>query len=451
MAGWERARRVVLAAIILSIAACDPGMPVSRVPLSDTYHMDPGAVLAPLRFDRISFNLRRGDRIGAYRDGLDCAYSVGDGDGIWWNSGRLISQDIEWSDLFFEQLQASGYTVLGDPDSLFPEADRRRAAYRVRAAVEEVRVNLCEVVDILTRVHLGAQYGKASVRVYWQVYSPTLRKVVLESRSQGYDDVDRPLPNAVETLLAEAFSQAAANFAADPALIDLVHRPRPTREDVLRAKVGPHRWLPYLPAFDTPFADHAEDIRYSVVSLDNGEGHGSGVFIAPHLILTNQHVVEGTHLVRVRLVTGRETIGDVIAYHDQRDVALVQVEPAGYRPLPLRLTPVRVGEDVYAIGNPLSLGLRSTVSKGVISRFSQNDAGLPDIQADVDIHGGNSGGPLLDDRGNVIGLAYAGYRAAADSPTGVGLNFFVPIAGALDALDLRVRDPNDTRVAEDAE
>ncbi len=433
------------------LAACDPGLRVDPVPLNDARPMDPDAVLAPLRFDRVTFSLRRGTRVGSYRDGIDCAASGDLSGGLWWNQGRLMSDDIEWSDLFFEQLSVSGYAVIGDPKTLFPEAERKQAAYLVRAAVEDVRMNLCEVVDVLTRSRLGVQYGKASVRVYWQVYSPILRQVVLETRSAGFHELSRPIPEAPLTLLSEAFAQAAANLAADPALVALVHQPRPRREDLVRARLGEHRWLPSVPLFDTPFADHAETLRRSVVTLDSGTGHGSGFFIAPHLILTNHHVVAGTNVVRVRLVTGRQTIGDVTAYDEARDVALVQVEPAGYRPLPLRLEPVRVGDDVYAIGSPLTERLRGTVTKGVVSRFTQNDRGLPDLQADVDIHGGGSGGPLMDDRGNVVGLGYAGYQPDGSGGTGVGLNLFVPIAGALDSLGLRIRHPNDTRVSDEAE
>lgn len=450
MARWGWRLSAVVAAALLA-TACDPGMRVDPVPVEQIRPMDPEAVLAPLRFDRISFNLRRGQRIGAYRDGLDCAAPVGEGGGLWWERGRVISEDVEWSDLFFEEMSASGYAVIGDPEALFPEADRRRAAYQVRAAVEEVRMNLCNVVDILTRGQQGVQYGKASLRVYWQVYSPLLRKVMVEGRSAGYVAITEPLPDAPLTLMAEAFAQAVANFAANPQVVALVHKPRPTRDDVLRIRVAPHRWIAYVPPFDTPFPRQAEEIRRSVVTLDTGEGHGSGFFIAPHLILTNHHVVDGSPSVRVRLVTGRQTIGDVVAFHDRRDVALVQVEPAGYRPLPLDGRPPRIGQDVYAVGSPKTPRLRGTVTKGVISRFTQTETGLPAIQADVDIHGGNSGGPLLDSRGNVLGLSYAGYGDGTGTGTGIGLNLFIPIAGALEALELTVRHPNDTRVAEEAE
>lgn len=427
-------------------AACDPGMRVEPVPFQDAPAMDPGVVLAPLQFDQIRFNLRRGQKLASYRDGLDCAVSVGESDGLWWDRGRLMSADIEWSDLFFEEMSASGYTVLGDPQALFPEADRRRAVYRVRAAVEEVRMNLCNVVDVLSRTPLGVQYGKASMRVYWQVYSPILRRVMVEGRSAGYYALTEPLPEAPRTLMAEAFAQAVANFAAHPDLAALVHRPRPTRADVLRHRAGSERWLPYVAPHDVPFTERAEAIRHSVVTLENGEGHGSGFFVAPNLVLTNHHVVEGTQVVRLRLVTGRQVIGDVVAFDEQRDVALLQVEPAGYQPLPISGGPLRVGQDVYAIGSPKLHRLRGTVTKGVVSRFTQNRYGLPDIQADVDIHGGNSGGPLLDMQGNVVGISYAGY--GDEKGTGMGLNLFIPIEGALQALNLHVRHPNDTRMAD---
>ena len=173
-------------------------------------------------------------------------------------------------------------------------------------------------------------------------------------------------------------------------------------------KVGKSLWIPFQNLSRNPIDTHIRDIRRSVVTVDAGDHHGSGFFISPTLVMTNHHVIEGIKLVHIVLNTGVSFLGDVIRYDEKRDVALVRVEPMGHQSLPLRVQPTRITETVYAIGTPAHQSLRGTVSRGIISRFGANKYGLPTLQADVDIHGGSSGGPLLDRFGNVIGIGFSG-------------------------------------------
>lgn len=155
--------------------------------------------------------------------------------------------------------------------------------------------------------------------------------------------------------------------------------------------------------------------------------------------MTNFHVIEGREFVRIKLLTGRKIIGEVFRKHQNRDVALVKVENSGFRPIPIRTQPLQITEEVYAIGSPLDPKLAGTVSKGVVSKFIANRYGLEDIQADVDIHGGSSGGVLLDEKGNVVGVSYAGLGGGADKMS-VGLNLFIPVMDALRLLNVKFKD-----------
>src|SRR5262249_33171478 len=150
------------------------------------------------------------------------------------------------------------------------------------------------------------------------------------------------------------------------------------------------------------------------------DGHGSGFFIndAGHL-LTNEHVVNGADHVKVILESGQQLEGTVIAADPRRDVALVKVAPPGPRGLPLRATRPEVGAEVYAVGSPIPEELGGTVSKGFVSAYRSFD-GLEYIQSDVTTVEGSSGGPFLDERGNVIGLTVRGFTEA-DAPAGINL------------------------------
>jgi len=106
------------------------------------------------------------------------------------------------------------------------------------------------------------------------------------------------------------------------------------------------------------------------VTIDSGLSHGSGFFISPTLIMTNFHVVQNSKFIRINLLTGRKILGDVIRRHPKRDVAIIQVEEAGHLPIPVRETPLKVTEEVYAIGSPLDKKLSGTVTRGIVSKFT---------------------------------------------------------------------------------
>ena len=93
-----------------------------------------------------------------------------------------------------------------------------------------------------------------------------------------------------------------------------------------------------------------------------------------------------------------------------------------------------VTDEVFAIGSPLDEELQGTVSSGIVSSFREIE-GEKYIQSDVTVHGGNSGGPLLNGDLKVIGLSVRGMQLMSTG-TGVGLNFFIPIQDGFDALNI---------------
>jgi serine protease Do len=155
---------------------------------------------------------------------------------------------------------------------------------------------------------------------------------------------------------------------------------------------------------------------------------GTGVLVAPGgLVLTNNHVIEGARVIMVRLADEREIEARVIGRDARTDLALLQLRADG--PFPTaRLGDsdgVRVGEWVFAIGNPF--GLEHTVTAGIVSAKGRViGAGPYDdfIQTDAAINPGNSGGPLLNARGEVIGINSAIFSESGGS---VGIGFAIPI------------------------
>ena len=162
------------------------------------------------------------------------------------------------------------------------------------------------------------------------------------------------------------------------------------------------------------------------------EGAGSGFVIdtSGH-ILTNYHVVQGAETIEVILGDQSHYKAKYIGADTRNDIALIQIDPRGHKLVPLKLGDSRnllVGQRVLAIGNPF--GFESTLTTGVVSSLGRTvqtgDNTFIDeaIQTDASINRGNSGGPLLDSHGEVIGVNSAFYSPSG-TPSGIG--FAIPI------------------------
>jgi len=154
-------------------------------------------------------------------------------------------------------------------------------------------------------------------------------------------------------------------------------------------------------------------------------GQGSGVVIDSRgYILTNNHVVAGSQQLQVHLNDGREVTGRLVGADPRFDIALVQVQVPGLKPVRLGdSTKIRVGQWAIAIGSPF--GLEKTMTVGIISATGRRGLGRGTygdfIQTDASINPGNSGGPLLDINGQVVGIN------SMISAQGQGIGFAIPI------------------------
>jgi S1-C subfamily serine protease len=193
-----------------------------------------------------------------------------------------------------------------------------------------------------------------------------------------------------------------------------------------------------LDAYSRVVVQVSETLRPAVVNLRAGSGRrggsGSGVLFAPDgFLLTNHHVVQGNNAVRVRLTDGREYDGHVVGADPWTDLAVVQARASNLPSAALGDSArVRVGQLVVAIGSPF--GFDSTVTAGVVSALGRTLRSITGhmvdniIQTDAALNPGNSGGPLVDSQGRVIGINTAVIAPAQ------GICFAIPINAAKDIL-----------------
>jgi S1-C subfamily serine protease len=172
----------------------------------------------------------------------------------------------------------------------------------------------------------------------------------------------------------------------------------------------------------------------SVVQIRSRGRIGSGFVVAADgLIATSLHVVEDAGALEIVLADGRAfTRVEVVAHDEEQDVVVLAIDAHRLRPLRLARRPIEAGERVVAIGHPE--GLENTVSDGLVSAVrEQGSAEL--LQISAPISPGSSGGPVLSDRGEVVGVATATHRV------GQNLNFAVPVARLAPLLRSRERRP----------
>ena len=181
------------------------------------------------------------------------------------------------------------------------------------------------------------------------------------------------------------------------------------------------------------------------------EGLGSGVIIsADGFILTNNHVVEGADELKVSLSDDREFIAKVIGADPKTDIAVVKIEADKLPTITLADSDkLRVGDVVFAVGNPLGVG--QTVTMGIVSAKGRHVHILDDskgyedfIQTDAAINMGNSGGALVDAKGRLVGV-----NSAIISPSrgNIGIGFAIPINLAASIMNSLIEFGSVTRGA----
>ncbi|HUZ02891.1 MAG TPA: trypsin-like peptidase domain-containing protein [Thermomicrobiaceae bacterium] len=195
--------------------------------------------------------------------------------------------------------------------------------------------------------------------------------------------------------------------------------------------------LQHVDPLATELSRVADRIRASVVSIQSRSGGGAGViWSADGLVVTNDHVV-GDERVRVVLADRGQLPGTVVGRDRQNDLAAVRIERTGLPAAPHRDEfSLRVGELVLAVGHPF--GIEYALTAGIVSGLPDPRIDRPMIRADLSLNPGNSGGPLTDATGSVLGInaMVAGPGVALAVPTSIVRAFVARTAGSVPRLGL---------------
>jgi len=146
-----------------------------------------------------------------------------------------------------------------------------------------------------------------------------------------------------------------------------------------------------------------ERVQPNVVLIETGGGSGSGFLVGDGEVMTSAHVVEGSRQVSIQYGREQRITGTVEHLDADRDLALISVPSLHGEPLAFfDLGTLKAGGECVVIGSPL--GLDQSVSRGIVSNPDRRAGGVRLIQIDAPVNPGNSGGPIMDNEGRVIGI-----------------------------------------------
>ena len=408
---------MVLALALFGTASAET-LKVDLPPPAVVPALEAGAQVAPVSLSRMAASLADGEPYAIWRLAWICN---GPGTLFRWNSEMNDFSDPEFERIFREELSQASFKVSGDPTNLF-ERDTKASDLQVGVMITDMKLSICPLAT--------GYSGFGTLDAEWQIYSTSAGRLVGRISTRG--GVQAPKTKESDEMLAQllklSFAENVRQLAANPEFRRIVLNPAASPQ-APAAPPGPLRAAFPAPGKPVPLKDAAS----GAVVVFAGAGSGSGVLISPDgYILTNHHVTGDSGRVRVRWADGTDALGEVVRADRRRDVALIKVAAPKGRPLAIRRTPVELGETVFAIGTPLDPSLQNTVTKGVVSALRMVE-GQSFIQSDTPVTHGNSGGPLLDEAGAVVGLTDLGLDPAAGST----INFFIPINDALKVLALQ--------------
>ncbi len=393
----------------------------------------------PVGFSRMVTTIEEGRPWVTFkRTFFECSAPVG-ATPLTWNPAKKVFDNRLYGPLIATELKAAGFLAAKDPDNLFDSRDDD-SDIKIAGNIKDIQATVC-----MKLAHGNARTKRTGAHEYdfdgatgyiyfdidWQLYSKNQKKVVLNKEINTGATLTDHAPGNIPRLIREGLRENIRALIASNEFRAIVLAP--VEKPKLAATSREHLMLTgALAAKPVKISDAVG----SVVLVMSDGGHGSGFLVSTDgYLLTAQHVVGADKYVKIRWSDGLEGVGEVIRTDKRRDVALIKADSRGRASLALHRDMPQPGDTVFAIGTPIDPKLQNTVTRGVASANRILD-GFSFIQSDVTVDPGNSGGPLLNEQGEVLGLTDIGIRLP-DAPT--GLNFFIPIRDALDFLSLEPR------------
>ncbi|MDE3058142.1 MAG: serine protease, partial [Bacteroidota bacterium] len=361
---------------------------------------------------KITSSLAPGSVIGGHFDGLAKVKQLN-----YYAQGAVSEQwESQYKSITNDELSNAGYNV---PSSLFESEQSGDARFLIAGTI---------VNSVLQSFGpLAGNYTEDLVEIRWEIFDRQDRKTIYQTISRGYARIDGVSIEASSV----AFRNCVRNLLSDPSLVAAL-------KNAVSAGsfgTGPETEVNFFEGNDSikSSANKVAEAAKAVFAIKTEDGHGSGFIINPDgYAITNYHVIQGQNFFDAIFTDGKTIKVNVVRIDRAKDLALLKLTGKGYPYLALADSQaLTLGQDVYAIGTPVSLGLSETVSKGVVSGIRKLE-NVTVIQTDASVNPGNSGGPLITPDGRVIGIV--SLKLVEEGVEGLG--FAISIQEAIKAFKL---------------
>lgn len=370
---------------------------------------------AGISFTRVVFQAPPGTTIGAAHKGWEKTK-------ILWRTSISVGDEL-FNEVANEELREAGYQVIGSERLLFNSNEQWKAQFLLGARITDIKYNTYDNFD--------SEKNKTILSVKWELFDKSIREVVF--RKQTYGDAEVTESLGTESIFM-AFRYALRQLLADESFVSKLilsdEKSKVPEKEIFIEQTS-------LPSFE----NNSELIKRtieSVVTIKVEYGHASGFIISKEgYVITNNHVIEGKNIIDVILANGIILQADVIRANPDYDLALLKIEGRNFKPLPLGdKKDYLIGTQVFAIGTPAEIRLAQSVTSGVLSGIRTIEYRNV-LQTDASLNPGNSGGPLINSKGTVIGVVQRRMIGREE------LNFCIPIDTALRKLGILVKKQNE--------
>lgn len=395
------APRIVGFCVLFALAAC-------RISPESTNAGNPAMLAAEWREAGGTISVR----LGSIRSGMLPGTVIG-GEfdafgapaGAAWVAPEEVSpeQQARWLEVLAEMLRRSGVR------SLVPSAEFASAPSMgepiLHATLRSMRCSL--------RRAAAGPSAQASALIEWEIVDPANADPLHRGTTLG----ECAAAASVADAQAEAFREAAKKFLAQPQTASVLFTAKsavPASAQVLAPGIPVEIPRVLAASGGMPAEEMLARNTRAVFSIRNPTGHGSGFFIRKDgLAITSAHVVEGRRYWDALLADGRMVRVRVLRENVALDLALLQAVEGEFETIPLGDSgAIRLGEEIWAIGTPVSLQFSQSVSRGIVSALRAEPSRTL-IQTDTALNPGSSGGPILNRAGDVVGIANLKIRASA--------------------------------------
>ncbi len=384
-------------------------------------------------FDKIIANFDNNQQIGTY------LYADGRSEPVKWE-GTVKTGSESFDRKFYDIIMRSGIpTRTTTGVSLFNQQNARKQLprYIIGAQILSYQVNFV-VGEKIKKLNVGRITSSLIMGIEWQVMDKSTGKIVLKYSNKGISHTRSN--NGISADNLTAFENSLIDFLRNGKLDELIKNTEDSylilKNDQIDSVKQNLVLLTTRPQIYNNFGELIKAVAPSCVTIITDGGHGSGAIIDPRgYILTANHVVDGTNSIIIKFENGIELTAKLVRSDFDADVALLKIEGNNFKAVPISLDEVNLGEEAYTIGTPVEIELGQSISKGMISgkRLIENQTY---IQLDMSVSPGNSGGPLLNSKGEIIGIIQK--KMVGKGIEGVG--FAIPIKKAIQVIGVSVAE-----------